>query len=110
MSVWGKLFTAVRGGANEAAEAVADSQALRVLDQEIRDAENALRKARSDLAGIMAGAKRVERRAGDLREKAERDLDSARSAMQAGREDLAQALAGRITETRAELQRDEADL
>ncbi len=110
MSVWGKLFTAVRGGANEAAEAVADSQALRVLDQEIRDAENALRKARSDLAGIMAGAKRVERRANDLREKSERDLESARSALQAGREDLAQALATRISETRAEMQRDEADL
>ncbi len=110
MSVWGKLFTAVRGGANEAAEAVADSQALRVLDQEIRDAENALRKARSDLAGIMAGAKRVERRATDLREKSERDLESARSALQAGREDLAQALASRISETRAEMQRDEADL
>ncbi|RYD85933.1 MAG: PspA/IM30 family protein, partial [Sphingomonadales bacterium] len=33
MSVWGKLFTALRGGANEAAEAVADSQAMRILDQ-----------------------------------------------------------------------------
>ncbi len=45
MSVWGKLFSAVRGGINEAAESAADTQALRILDQEIRDADNALRKA-----------------------------------------------------------------
>ncbi len=44
MSVWKKLITAVRGGANEAAEAVADNQALRILDQEIRDAKEELRK------------------------------------------------------------------
>ena len=59
MSVWGKLFSAVRGGVNEAAETAADSQALRILDQEIRDAENALRRARSDLAGIKTKAVRA---------------------------------------------------
>ena len=110
MSVWGKLFTAVRGGANEAAEAAADSQALRILDQEIRDAENALRRARSDLAGIMASAKRLQKRLSDARDKEGRDADSARAAMQAGREDLARQLAQRIADTRAEVARDEADL
>ena len=110
MSVWGKLFTAVRGGVNDAAEAAADSQALRILDQEIRDAENALRKARSDLAGIMANAKRLEKRVGDLHEKGERDVSSARAAMEAGREDLARGLAQRIADTRNEAARDEADL
>lgn len=110
MSVWGKLFTAVRGGANEAAEAAADSQALRILDQEIRDAENALRRARSDLAGIMASAKRLQKRLADARDKEGRDADSARAAMQAGREDLARQLAQRIADTRAEVARDEADL
>ena len=110
MSVWGKLFTAVRGGANEAAEAVADSQALRILDQEIRDAENALRRARSDLAGIMANAKRMEKRVSELHDKSERDVGSARAAMEAGREDLARQLAQRIADTRAEAQRDEQDL
>ena len=110
MSVWGKLFTAVRGGVNEAAETAADSQALRILDQEIRDAENALRRARSDLAGIMASAKRLEKRLGDASDKEARDADSARAAMQAGREDLARALAQRIADARTEAARDEADL
>lgn len=110
MSVWGKLFTAVRGGANEAAESVVDSQALRILDQELRDADSALRKARSDLAGMMATAKRTEKRIADLRSKESRDIDNARAAMDAGREDLARGLAERVATTRTDLARDEADL
>lgn len=109
MSVWGKLFTAMRGGANEAAESVIDSQAMRILDQELRDADNALRQARSDLAGMMATAKRIEKRIEDNRAKEERDIQNARSAMNAGREDLARGLAERVATVRAELQRDEAD-
>ena len=110
MSVWGKLFTALRGGVNEAAETVADSQAMRILDQELRDADNALRQARSDLAGLMASAKRIEKRVEDSRAKEARDLQNAKAAMDAGREDLARGLAERISVSRAELARDEADL
>ncbi|WP_108787083.1 PspA/IM30 family protein [Erythrobacter sp. Alg231-14] len=110
MSVWGKLFTAVRGGVNEAAEGVADSQAMRILDQELRDADNSLRQARSDLAGLMANAKKLEKRTNDLRDKEQRDIANARSAMDAGREDLARGLAERVAETRADLARDEGDL
>ena len=110
MSVWGKLFTALRGGVNEAAESVADSQAMRILDQELRDADGALRQARSDLAGLMATAKRIEKRVEDSRAKEQRDMQNARAAMDAGREDLARGLADRIAISRAELARDEADL
>ena len=109
MSIWGKLFTAMRGGVNEAAESVADSQAMRILDQELRDADNALRQARSDLAGMMATAKRIEKRIEDNRAKEDRDIQNARSAMNAGREDLARGLAERVATVRSELQRDEAD-
>ncbi|MCQ0987704.1 PspA/IM30 family protein [Jiella marina] len=110
MSVWGKLFTAVRGGVNEAAEAAADTQALRILDQEIRDAEQALRRARSDLAGIMASNKSLSRRVEEARAKERKDTESARAALQAGREDLARGLADRIAKTRTEAARDEAEL
>jgi phage shock protein A len=110
MSVWGKLFTAVRGGVNETAEAVADSQAMRILDQELRDADNSLRKARGDLAGMMATAKRIEKRIQENRLKEERDIASARAAMDAGREDLARGLAERVATLRTEMARDEADL
>ncbi|TFF27292.1 PspA/IM30 family protein [Jiella endophytica] len=110
MSVWNKLFSAVKGGVNEAAEGIADTQALRILDQEIREAEAALRRARSDLAGIMASNKSLQRRVDEARAKEQKDTDSARAALQAGREDLARGLADRISKTRAEASRDEAEL
>jgi len=57
MNVWSKLLTAMRGTAYEAGEAVVDSQALRILDQEIRDADAELHKSREALANIMAKQK-----------------------------------------------------
>src|SRR3546814_8457036 len=53
-SIWSKLFTALRGGANEVGESIVDQQALRILDQEIRDADSALANAKRELVTIMA--------------------------------------------------------
>ena len=39
-SIWKKLVTAIRGGASEVGEAIVDSQAIRILDQELRDAQS----------------------------------------------------------------------
>ena len=55
-----KLWTALRGAANEAGEAAVDANATRILDQEIRDADNELRDARIALANMM-GKQTVER-------------------------------------------------
>ena len=57
MAIWTKLVTALRGAAHEAGETVTDSQALRILDQEIRDADNDLNKSKEALAEIMAKQK-----------------------------------------------------
>ncbi|MVA54821.1 PspA/IM30 family protein [Agrobacterium vitis] len=110
MSTWAKIFTAIRGGVNEVAEAAADSQSMRILDQELRDAEQSLRRARSDLAGIMASNKSVMRRLEEARAKELKDSESARAAVNAGRMDLAQGLAQRIANIRGEIQRDEEEL
>lgn len=66
MSVWKKLVTAIKGGANEAAEAVADNQALRILDQEIREAKEELRKSDNSLTQIMAKRKLAEQKTQSL--------------------------------------------
>lgn len=110
MSAFGKLWTALKGGANDTAEAAADSQAMRILDQELREADNSLRQARSDLAGLMATSKKIEKRLESLYVKEESDIANARSAIQAGREDLARQLAQRIAGVRAEIARDDTDL
>jgi phage shock protein A len=49
-----KLWTALRGAANEAGEFAVDANATRILDQEIRDADTELRQARGGLASLMA--------------------------------------------------------
>lgn len=54
MNIWSKLLTAMRGGANEVGEALVEGQALRILEQEIRDAETQLHTSKEALAQIMA--------------------------------------------------------
>ncbi len=55
-----KLWTALRGAANEAGEFAVDANATRILDQEIRDADSELRQARDGLANLM-GKQTVEK-------------------------------------------------
>lgn len=55
--VWRRLVDAVRAGAHELGEAIADSRALRILDQEIRDADDELHRAKDALAEMLAHCK-----------------------------------------------------
>lgn len=57
MGILSKLFTAIRGGASEVGEGIIDAQAIRILDQEMRDAQNSLDQAKSDLTKVMAQRK-----------------------------------------------------
>ncbi|AVO58857.1 PspA/IM30 family protein [Pseudomonas chlororaphis] len=96
-SIWNKLFTALRGGANEVGEAIADQQALRILDQEIRDADNALSNAKRELVTIMAKHKLSSERVSEFTAKIA-DLESkALASLQANREDLALEVAEAIS-------------
>ncbi|WP_296271673.1 PspA/IM30 family protein [Pseudomonas sp. UBA6323] len=96
MNVWSKLLTALRGGANEMGEAVVDSQALRILDQEIRDADVELRKSKEALAEIMAKHKlasdKVSKSAASIAEYEQYAL----KALEAGNETLAKEVAEKI--------------
>lgn len=47
-------MTAIRGGANEVGEGIVDANSTRIFEQEIRDAENHLTKAKRDLTSVMA--------------------------------------------------------
>lgn len=60
MNMWSKLITAVRGGVNDMGDTIIDTQAIRILDQEIRDADEELKKSRESLAEIMAKQKVAE--------------------------------------------------
>lgn len=110
MTVWNKLWTAVRGGANEAAEAVADSQALRILDQEIRDADTALGRALDERAKIAAKRKMKEDSIAATSADIEKYSAAALSALEQGKEDLARQTAERIAALESQLTADQTVL
>lgn len=102
MSLFSQLFSALKGGVTETAQAAADSQAMRILDQQIRDAEGNLGKAEFDLAGLMGRLNLARKKLAELDAKAKRDFETAERAVDAGREDLARELASKIAATENE--------
>lgn len=102
MSIWRKLSALFRGTAHDGALAVVDANALRILDQEIRDADTAQGKARDDLAGLVARRRMLETEAQSFAEQARKYEASVRAALAKGDEALAREVAQRI----ADLERD----
>ena len=98
MAIWSKLFTLGRAAGNEAASAVVDANALRILDQEIRDADKAQGKARDDLAGLVARRRILEAEVLSFQAQIAKYEGSARVAVEKGNMDLARQVAQRIAD------------
>jgi phage shock protein A len=103
MSIFKKLLTAVRGGATEVGEAIIDSQAIRILEQELRDSKQALNDAKTGLTSIMAEKMGVDRKVKDLNGKIKEHETYAIQAMDKGDEALALDVANKIAELEHEL-------
>lgn len=103
MSLFRKLFSLGKGAATEVAETIIDSQALRILDQEIRDAETALSKARDELAALMAKRAVLDRKITELKEQISGYEAKGSKALSLGQEDLAREVAQRIAALEQEL-------
>jgi phage shock protein A len=101
MSVWRKLVTAVKGGATEAAQSVADSQAIRILEQEIRDAKDELRKSDHARTQILAKCKLAQQKVDSLQASVEQYETHARKAIDTDRQ-LALDCAQKVGDLRAE--------
>ncbi len=96
MNVWAKMLTALRGGVDEAGEAIVDSQALRILDQEVRDASEELKQSKDSLAAIMAHQKLSEEKSAKLKEQITEYEGYAIQALDKGDENLAREVAEKI--------------
>jgi phage shock protein A len=103
MTLWRKLFSLGRAGAHEATAAVVDANAIRILDQEIRDADTAQGKARDDLAGLVARRRVLENDVRSFREQIAKYEGSARAAVAKGDMDLARQVAQRIADLESEI-------
>ncbi|MDO8801660.1 PspA/IM30 family protein [Phenylobacterium sp.] len=98
MTIWRKLFTLGRAGAHDAAAGVVDANAIKILDQEIRDADTAQGKARDDMATLVARRRILEKEVVSFREQAIKYENSARAAVAKGDMDLARQVAQRIAD------------
>ena len=103
MSIWAKVATAVRGGVSEAGEAIVDNQALRILDQEIRDADNELVKSKEALTGIIAKRKLADKKVASLKSSLSEYEGYAMQALEKGDEGLAAEIAEKIAGLETEL-------
>jgi len=103
MNLWKKLGTLIRAGASEPAEKLVDANAIRIMQQELRDTQNAMAGARAELARLMAERKRLLRSNEALEASLAHRNEQAREALQKQEEALARELAEQIAEDEASL-------
>ncbi len=103
MSILAKLVTAMKGAATEAGEAVVDQQALRILDQEMRDAEKQLGEAKGHLTSVMAQRRGVQREIERLTSAVSEHEGYAAAALDKGDEGLAGEVCEKIAGYEEEL-------
>ncbi len=108
MNIWAKMITALRGGVNEAGEAIVDTQALRILDQEVRDAAEELKQSKDGLANIIAQQKLAEEKVGKLKSEIKTHEGYAVKALEKGDEALALEVAEKIANMEVSLSTEQA--
>ncbi|MCO8162133.1 PspA/IM30 family protein [Pseudomonas sp. 21LCFQ010] len=94
--IWTKLLIALRGGANDTAEAVMARQALRILDQEICAAEEQVGVGRSNFANLMTKQILAAREAEQTREQLNERTRVVGNALATGDKNLAMDVAGQV--------------
>lgn len=110
MSLLGKMWTAVRGKANEAGEAFVDANALTILDQEIRDSDQALAQARDSVSEVAAKRSIAEKELAAITADIDKYTEQARACLAKGEEDLARQCAERVIELQGSAERKEASV
>ena len=103
MSVLKKIMTAVRGGAREVGELIVDSNGTRIFEQEIKDAEIHLRKAKQDLTDVMAKQMQAGRKGESLKNDISEHEGYAGQALEKGNEELALEIAEKIAQLEVDL-------
>lgn len=108
MSVWSKLITAFKGHAHNAAESVQDANLMTILEQEIREAKQAISSAKDEKARMAANRKLKERSVSELLAEIERRTEAARTAKSQGEEPLAIEIIESVLKLRDKAEADQA--
>ncbi|MEH6490878.1 PspA/IM30 family protein [Halopseudomonas sp.] len=111
MTIWRKVGTLFRAGAQEPLEQLVDANALRIMEQELRDTEQAMLRAKRELASLMATGKQLQRSNQQLGEELAQREEQASQALEKGEAGLAYELAEWIAahENQLQQQRQQAE-
>ncbi|MGL4668117.1 MAG: PspA/IM30 family protein [Saezia sp.] len=105
MNILDKMITTIRGSIHEIGEIIIDSQAVRILDQEIRDADEELRLSKQALADMLAKHQKTETKIEEIKKKITEYEEYAVKTLEAKNEALAMEIATQIAELDSMLQK-----
>ncbi|MDR3157968.1 MAG: PspA/IM30 family protein [Zoogloeaceae bacterium] len=105
MSVIGKIATLIKGSTRELGESIIDANGVRIYEQEIRAARDAITKAKTDLTGVMAKEMQSARDIERARAEITRLENLALEALEKDKESLAEEVAAKVAEQEAELEK-----
>lgn len=103
MGILNKIITAFRGGATEVGQSIVDANSTRIFEQEIRDAENHLTKAKRELTDVMAKEMQASREIDRLKRSISEHEGYATQALEQNNEALALEVAEKIAQLDIEL-------
>lgn len=104
MGILNKILTAFRGGATEIGQNIVDVNATRIFEQEIRDAEKHLTKAKRELTDVMAKEMQAAREIERLKRTIAEHEGYATQALEKHNEALALEVAQKIAELEQQLE------
>ncbi|MCG9712891.1 PspA/IM30 family protein [Shewanella insulae] len=103
MGILNKILTAFRGGATEVGQSIVDANSTRIFEQEIRDAEKHLTKAKRELTDVMAKEMQASREVDRLKRAIAEHEGYATQALEKENEALALEVAEKIAQLDQEL-------
>lgn len=103
MGILNKILTAFRGGANEVGQSIVDANSTRIFEQEIRDAEKHLTKAKRELTDVIAKEMQASREIDRIKRAVAEHEGYATQALEKGNETLALEVAEKIAQLEMEL-------
>jgi len=102
MGILSNIVKAIKGGASEMGESIVETQAVRIYEQEIREAEEAIEKAKKSLTGLKATEISLKRKLNGYKADITDYEGKAIQALESGQEALAVEVAEHIAELEAE--------
>jgi phage shock protein A len=109
MSILSKILTLFRGAATEAGQSIVDQNAVRILDQEIRDAQNESVRAKDELARMMAQQKLAADRLQAKQDKKAEYENHIQGLLAKGDQNLAREVATKVAQLEGEIASEQKD-